>query len=101
MLVVKKKKEYKHKRCDEFWCNSDKWYKNRIIILGDASHAISPFGGQGANQAIYDAICLGNLIKNAKLNNLKDNTNSFFNFKHFKWLILNEVLKKMLFGGVL
>jgi 2-polyprenyl-6-methoxyphenol hydroxylase-like FAD-dependent oxidoreductase len=32
------------------------WYKGRVMILGDAAHATTPHMGQGAGQAIEDAI---------------------------------------------
>ena len=41
-----------------------RWYneEDRVIVIGDAAHAITPFGGHGCNLAFYDAICLGFLV---------------------------------------
>ncbi|WP_210141057.1 FAD-dependent monooxygenase, partial [Staphylococcus sp. GDX8P113P-2] len=35
---------------------------NRVVLLGDAAHATTPNMGQGAGQAIEDAVTLVNLI---------------------------------------
>jgi kynurenine 3-monooxygenase len=34
------------------------WYKGRIVVLGDAAHAVVPFYGQGMNAAFEDALRL-------------------------------------------
>jgi 2-polyprenyl-6-methoxyphenol hydroxylase-like FAD-dependent oxidoreductase len=35
------------------------WYRGRVLLIGDAAHATSPHVGQGAAQAIEDAVVLG------------------------------------------
>lgn len=41
----------------------DRFYKNRVILLGDAAHATTPNMGQGAGQSIEDAHALTYAIK--------------------------------------
>lgn len=38
------------------------WHKGRVVLLGDAAHAVVPFLAQGAAMAIEDAALLGELI---------------------------------------
>ena len=42
------------------------WSTDRIILLGDAAHAVTPQLGQGANQAVEDAITLAVLLQYAQ-----------------------------------
>lgn len=36
----------------------DRWFRGRIVLIGDAAHAMSPNLGQGANCALVDALAL-------------------------------------------
>nr|WP_253819395.1 NAD(P)/FAD-dependent oxidoreductase [Vibrio coralliilyticus] len=41
-----------------------KWsYKDKLVLIGDAAHAIYPFYGQGMNSAMEDALVLFDLIE--------------------------------------
>ncbi len=39
------------------------WTKGRVALLGDAAHAVLPTLGQGANQALMDAVTIADSIK--------------------------------------
>ena len=43
-----------------------RWTNGRLTLLGDAAHPMLPHVGQGANQAIEDAVALGVLLSNAE-----------------------------------
>jgi kynurenine 3-monooxygenase len=48
---------------------------DKVMLIGDAAHAMPPFLGQGSNQAIQDAYCLAKLIfeyNKAQLNGSED-----------------------------
>ncbi|GGD70575.1 FAD-dependent oxidoreductase [Microbacterium murale] len=38
------------------------WHRGRVILMGDAVHAITPHLGQGAAQAIEDGVVLGEVL---------------------------------------
>ncbi|MEC3981760.1 FAD-dependent monooxygenase [Amycolatopsis sp. H20-H5] len=38
------------------------WYDGRVVLLGDAAHAMLPHQGQGANQTIEDAVVLAECL---------------------------------------
>lgn len=41
------------------------WHTDRMLIIGDAAHAVSPAAGQGAAMAIEDAAVLGRCLRDA------------------------------------
>ncbi len=41
------------------------WSKGRVVLIGDAAHAISPHAGQGVSLALEDAICLAKCLRDA------------------------------------
>lgn len=53
----------------------DKWYKNRIVIIGDGAHATVPQLGSGAALAIEDAVVLAE-----ELDKVEDVQEGFQNF---------------------
>lgn len=41
----------------------ERWNRGRVVAIGDAAHAMPPFLGQGANQAVQDAVCLARWLQ--------------------------------------
>ena len=39
-----------------------RWTRDRVVLIGDACHAMLPHHGQGANQSIEDAVVLADLL---------------------------------------
>ena len=39
-----------------------RWYRNGLICIGDAAHAMSPIGGVGINLAVQDAVAAANIL---------------------------------------
>ena len=48
-----------------------RWYRGRVVILGDAAHGMLPHHGQGANTSIEDAFALAALLAEAKPDGLE------------------------------
>ncbi len=42
-----------------------RWYRDGLLCIGDAAHAMSPIGGVGINLAIQDAVAASNLLAEA------------------------------------
>jgi 2-polyprenyl-6-methoxyphenol hydroxylase-like FAD-dependent oxidoreductase len=39
-----------------------RWHEGRVMLIGDAAHAVSPNAGQGASLALEDAMHLAKLL---------------------------------------
>jgi salicylate hydroxylase len=44
----------------------ERWHTDRVVLMGDAAHAMVPHQGQGANQTIEDAIVLADCLADAR-----------------------------------
>ncbi|KAF9977662.1 hypothetical protein BGZ73_005378 [Actinomortierella ambigua] len=60
---------------EEKWFKT--WYHERTVLIGDACHKVVPFGGQGAVQAILDAVSLVNLLYEIPSTSSEDITKVF------------------------
>lgn len=56
------------------------WHRDRVVLIGDAAHAMSPAGGQGASLALEDAMLLGQLMADRA----RPFEESFARFEHLR-----------------
>jgi len=55
------------------------WYKDRVVLVADAIHAISPNAGQGASLAMEDAIVLAKCLRDKE-----DHALAFVTYEHLR-----------------
>jgi 2-polyprenyl-6-methoxyphenol hydroxylase-like FAD-dependent oxidoreductase len=63
------------------------WYRGRVALIGDAAHSITPHLGQGAAQAVEDAVVLAEELQ--KNGPLQDSLQSFMRrrFERCKFIL--------------
>lgn len=54
------------------YVDMDDWYKNRVVLVGDAQHATSPVTGMGASLALEDAYVLAQEISKVESTNVAE-----------------------------
>lgn len=67
---------------------NEPWHKGRIMVIGDAAHGATPHLGQGAAQAIEDAVVLGEEF--AKDQSLKTALENFHQRRHERCKFIAE-----------
>ncbi|KAI9484584.1 hypothetical protein BDB00DRAFT_854504 [Zychaea mexicana] len=48
--------------------NSQSYFANRVVLVGDAAHTVHPLAGQGLNQGILDVECLADVLQQGAAN---------------------------------
>jgi salicylate hydroxylase len=70
------------------------WSKGRLILLGDAAHAMLPHLGQGANQAIEDGIALAVLLEGREANEVPDILPQYESFRRVRTDVVQVEARK-------
>lgn len=64
------------------------WYSGHVLLIGDAAHATTPHMGQGAAQAVEDAVVLGELV--ASSSNVQQVLEGFMARRYQRCKFINE-----------
>jgi len=67
----------------------DRWFTNRVCLIGDAAHATTPNMGQGACQAIEDALALSIALETEK-----ESKAAFQKFQNSRQRKANSIIKQ-------
>lgn len=64
------------------------WYKQRMVVIGDAAHATTPSAGQGASMALEDAVILAQCMRDCP-----DTTAAFATFESLRRDRVERIVK--------
>ncbi|CAO3574680.1 unnamed protein product [Mortierella alpina] len=85
--------------------NFETWYHKRVILIGDAAHKMLPSAGQGAVNAMQDAVILANCLYEIANNPTSKNITAAFQdfkdqrFPHVKFQFdSSKLMAKVIFG---
>ncbi|KAF9918209.1 hypothetical protein BX616_009927 [Lobosporangium transversale] len=83
------------------------WYHERTVLIGDACHKMLPSGGQGATNALQDAVILANCLYEMASNSSSEITKAFKSYRdqrypHAKYQMeKSKTMGKILYGQTL
>ncbi|MEO1763412.1 MAG: NAD(P)/FAD-dependent oxidoreductase [Cyanobacteria bacterium J06629_18] len=79
------------------------WYKDKVVLVGDAAHGMPPFAAQGVNQGLEDALIIAKLISEIaardKLNDENAIQEAFEKYEKIRRPIM-EYIQKITMTGV-
>ena len=70
------------------------WTSGRLVLLGDAAHAMLPHLGQGANQAIEDGVALAVLLEGRASNEVPDVLQQYEKFRRPRTDVIQAEARK-------
>lgn len=73
-----------------------RWYRDGVLCIGDAAHAMSPVGGVGINLAVHDAVAAGRILAKPLLTN-EVATSSLRKVQRRRWLptVLTQTFQRL------
>ncbi|KAG0259809.1 hypothetical protein DFQ27_003893, partial [Actinomortierella ambigua] len=76
---------------EDKWFNT--WYQGRTVLAGDSCHKTLPAAGQGAIQAILDAVVLANLMHELPSTDVKDLEHMFATYFDLRGEVTRQVVE--------
>lgn len=78
------------------------WYKDKVVLIGDAAHGMPPFAAQGVNQGLEDALIIAELVSKIavsdKLNDIKAIQEVFEKYDNIRRPVIEYIQKITMTG---